>query len=426
MAQAAATLTTEQKAKIAAFAEKWWKARPPTKFDDWNPDEKKALVDEAKAFGAIPEGAMAEVVQILWKPSQKLGPKPLPGSKGAIKTPYGEATFLSKGVGGKQKGLVIGLHGGGEGAGSAGEAAGSWSAANSIGVYPQGIRLVHDTWNTVHGERFILTLIEIAKCAWQIDPDRVYSMGFSMGGTGSWFMAGRHPDLLAGSSPCAGVLMASPKSQLPKKEDVDAVEHGLVPNVRNLAMWYYIGLADKNCMPGTYLFVEDMLAELKKDDPTGYTNVHFKTIPGLAHAFPPGEPATGIKFLEKQKRDTFPKKIVWEYAAAPQPLPGPDDKSTRLDKNFFYWIRCKNLVDRQLITAEIDGNTIRIIPTGTGKTGLTIYLNAKMIDPKKDVVVYVDKDEVYRKKPEPDFFTVFETLDERVDTSMVFDRRIDL
>ena len=66
-----------------------------------------------------------------------------------------------------------------------------------MGMYPQGIRLVHDTWNTVHGERFTLTLIEIAKAQYEVDPDRVYSMGFSMGGTGSWFLAGRHPDLLA-------------------------------------------------------------------------------------------------------------------------------------------------------------------------------------------------------------------------------------
>ena len=70
---------------------------------------------------------------------------------------------------------------------------------------------------------YILSIIEIAKAQYDVDPDRIYSMGFSMGGTGSWFMAGRHPDLLAGAIPAHGVLMAQPKSQVPTKEEVQAI-----------------------------------------------------------------------------------------------------------------------------------------------------------------------------------------------------------
>lgn len=418
--EAAPTWDRRKEKAAADLMTRWLKARPRTKFVEWDQTARLALQKEAEALGALPEGKLEDVVEVLWKPVRKYGPKHDRGN--TIATPYGKASFILNG-GGKGKGLVLGLHGGGEGAGSASEAT-KWKAKGCMGIYPQGIRLVHDTWNTVHGERFLLTLIEIAKAQYDIDPDRVYSMGFSMGGTGSWFMAGRHPDLLAGAQPGNGVLMASPKSQVPRKEDVGAIQHGFVPNVRNLAMYYYTGLADKNCMPGTYLFVEDMLAELKKDDPGGYGKIHFKAYPGLAHAFPPGEPGKGTKFLQKERRATFPKTIIWEYATAPFPLPDGEDKCTRLQKHYYYWLKCERPRDRQTIRATIEDNVVTI--EGTTSGGLTIFLNDKLIDPKKEVVVKRRDKEIYRGKPVPDFWTVLETLDARMDKVMVFDRRIEL
>ncbi|MFQ5584363.1 MAG: hypothetical protein ACE5GL_08010, partial [Calditrichia bacterium] len=74
----------------------------------------------------------------------------------------------------------------------------------------------------------------------------------------------------------------------------------------NLAVYYFTGTEDKNCMPGTYLFVNDLLKELKEDDPTGYTKVRFKIWPGVAHSYPPGEPTHCKKFLLAQRRDTYP------------------------------------------------------------------------------------------------------------------------
>jgi hypothetical protein len=42
------------------------------------------------------------------------------------------------------------------------------------------------------------------------------------------------------------------------------------------------------------------------------------------------------------------------------------------------------------------------------------------------VIVRYRGKELYRGRPAPDFWTLVETLDERLDTSMVFDRRVDL
>ena len=278
----------------------------------------------------------------------------------------------------------------------------------------------------MHGERFVLSLIELAKLHFEVDPEHVYVAGFSMGGSGSWFFAGRHADLFAGAAPFSGVVMAAPKSQLATKEEVRAIQHGLVPNVRNLAMAYTIGLADRNCMPGTYLYVADRLSELARADPGGYAKIRFQTFPNLAHAFPPGEPKAALEYLFSEERDTFPEKVVWEYTSDPSPPPGASDKVARIAKTCFYWLGCNQPADKQTIRATRKGNEIALEVQGRGTSGVTIFLNPAMIDASKDVTVKLGEKELYRGQPKPDAWTVLETLDARLDRAMVFDRRIEL
>jgi hypothetical protein len=409
---------------VEALALAWAKARPKTAFDAWDPGVRAGLLARAKALGPIPEGAKEEVADVLWKALRREWPK----ADERITTPYGPATWIQSGRGGRKAGLVLGLHGGGEGAGNAGEAAGKWTLPGCVGMYPQGIRLVHDTWNTVHGERFLLTLIEIAKVQFEVDPDRVYAMGFSMGGTGAWFLAGRHADLLAGAAPCAGVLMAAPKSQVPRKEDVEALQHGFVPNVRNLAMYWFIGLDDRNCMPGTYLYAWDRLQEWKAKDPGGYARLEFRTFPGLAHAMPPGEPSRLLAWMAPQRRDALPERIVWEQAEAPYPLPEDDlDRRVgRLPQRDFYWLHVERPADQALAIVTRHGNEFDLSVTGGDPRDFSLWLDARLIQPGEDVVVRHQGKELYRGRPAPDVLTVFETLDARVDRTLTFDRRVRL
>jgi len=408
---------------LEEFGARWWQARPKTKFEAWDPAVRRGLLAELDALGPMPEGSLERVVDALWRSVRKYGPDGKGGGKLELETPYGTMWAYVKGAG-RSKGLIVGLHGGGEGAGSADEPAGTWQHKSCMGMYPQGLVLTGDNWNTVHGEKHILTLIEIAKAQHDIDPDRVYVMGFSMGGTGSWHMAGRFPDLFAGAAPCAGVLMASPKSAVPTKEEVGTIQYGLVPNVRNLAMYSFIGLEDRNCPPGTFLYLADVLADLKKSDPEGYGKVRLTFHEGLAHAFPPGEPQACIDWLTEQERDTFPKKIVWEYCSDPFPLPKEHDKTARWQRHWFYWIRHDAPEDRMEITAVRDGNTIALSTVSYSNRGLRVLLNPEMIDVGAEVVVTLEGKEIYRGKPQPTFRDVVESLDGRLDRRLVFDRSI--
>ena len=407
------------KKAIQALGKDFFAARPKTRFEAWDAAARRALLARAAELGPLPEGSLDAVVELFWKSIHKLAPKP----KGEIATPYGPATWIQNGSGGRKNGLLIGLHGGGEGAGSAGEAAGNWNMPKTLSLFPQGIRLVHDTWNTVHGEAFVLTLIEIAKARYEIDPDRVYVAGFSMGGTGSWHLAGRYPDLFAGAIPAHGVIMA-PQVKVATKEEVGEIQYGLLPNVRNLAVYFYTGEADKNCEPGTFLFAWDGIQELRAQDPTGYGDIVFRCWPDLAHAFPPGEPSKGLEWIAKQRRNAFPEKVVWEYAEHPFPRPGDDDGIARLPQHWFYWLHCAHPVDRMQVTARRQGNEFDLEVTLAFPEDFTIYLNPTMIDVKEDVVVRVDGEEVYRGRPQPDVTTILESLDGRLDRTMVFDRKV--
>ena len=431
----------KNKSKIGKLAKGWWAERPATHFVDWDAEKRAELLALVAELDPLPEFDpgnekvnLDALVELIWAPLEKSWPSAIGKAKAGkvtFDTPYGEAWFLLdtvKAKRGEKPALILGLHGGGENAGDAAPAQGTWSTSGINGIFPQGIHLVHDTWNTVEGERFLLTLLDFAKASLGVDPDRIYVGGFSMGGTGSWFMAGRHADLLAVSMPCAGVLMASPKSQVASPDAITALQHGLVPNVRNLAMYYFIGLADVNCMPGTYLYVERMLKTLKEGDPDGYGNIHFKTYEGLAHAFPPGEPAAAKEFMLEQRRDTFPETVVWEYVTDPFPQHSPGEASERLVKNDFYWVSCAEPQDFQKIRAERVGNKITLTTKGTkrGVEGITIRLNAKMINPAEDVIIEANGKEVYRGKPQPSLMDVFESLDTRLDRSMIFDRHVTL
>ena len=65
----------------------------------------------------------------------------------------------------------------------------------------------HGRGNTQYlgiGDQDVLKCIELAKQKFNVDEDRIYLMGSSMGGFGTWNVATRHPELFAAISPIYG------------------------------------------------------------------------------------------------------------------------------------------------------------------------------------------------------------------------------
>jgi poly(3-hydroxybutyrate) depolymerase len=68
------------------------------------------------------------------------------------------------------------------------------------------------------GEQDVLDVLDDVKSLCPVDPDRVYLIGHSMGGWGTWWLGLRHPDLFAAICPMAGM---APLDLLPNAKHLD-------------------------------------------------------------------------------------------------------------------------------------------------------------------------------------------------------------
>jgi hypothetical protein len=71
----------------------------------------------------------------------------------------------------------------------------------AISVKPQG----RGSTDFMHlGEDDVLAVLEDVRALYNVDAERVYLTGYSMGATGAWHLAVHHPDLFAGIAPMSG------------------------------------------------------------------------------------------------------------------------------------------------------------------------------------------------------------------------------
>jgi len=70
-------------------------------------------------------------------------------------------------------------------------------------------------WTDPESEQAVIALLDHAMKAWPVDAERVAVTGFSMGGTGAWFMAARHPERFSAAIPVAGRPVGEPAPSVP-------------------------------------------------------------------------------------------------------------------------------------------------------------------------------------------------------------------
>jgi poly(3-hydroxybutyrate) depolymerase len=59
-------------------------------------------------------------------------------------------------------------------------------------------------------EQDVMNVLELTRQEFNIDPSRIYLMGHSMGGGGTWYLAIKHPTLFAAIAPAAPAIYTSP------------------------------------------------------------------------------------------------------------------------------------------------------------------------------------------------------------------------
>ncbi|MHC4932008.1 MAG: hypothetical protein ACYTGV_07455 [Planctomycetota bacterium] len=312
-------------------------------------------------------------------------------------------------------GLIIGLHGGGEGAGDAGSAAGTFGSIASkfkcAGVFPEVLVKTERGWTTSGTEEFLLDLIEAAKRTWKIDPDRVYMVGHSMGGFGSWTVGAHHADLFAGLGPYAGAPTPYTADGKPYGEVVGLVE-GVIPNLRNVALHVYQSLDDPQVPPAPNVFANKEVLRWRKDY-GGYENYKYVEVDKRGHGAPPGGHIAGFRWLYQFKRDPRPMHIVWEPVLS--------------YKRMFYWLWWDRPQAKVLVQAKIAGpNEIDLDFAGADLAGVRIFLDERLVDLSKEITVREGGEEIFKGMVPYTLSSLLMTGAEKYDRQMLFAARIDL
>jgi hypothetical protein len=163
------------------------------------------------------------------------------------------------------------------------------------------------------------------------------------------------------------------------------------------------------------------MKKLREGDPKGWEHV-YEQVDGRKHAFPEKGPGPGMEWMASHVRDPRPAKVVW------QPV--------RAWKTSFYWLHWADPWIGAKVVAEADraSNTIAITvgrPTNAPAqqveaerasrvAGLSVWLDERLVDMKREVVVTVDGKERFRGVPAASLATLVSSAAEREDPQYCF------
>ena len=250
--------------------------------------------------------------------------------------------------------LFISMHGGGGTSARVNDR--QWK--NQIGLYrpKEGVYLAPraptDTWNLWHQSHIdpmFTRIIENAMVFEDVNPNRVFIMGYSAGGDGVYQLAPRMADQLAAAAMMAG----HPNNANPL-------------GLRNIGFTLHMGGKDaaykRNKIAAKW---KTRLKELQDADPDGYR--HKVVIHEKHGHWMNRDDAVAVPWMAKLTRNPIPTKVVWAQSG--------------VTRNRYYWLAVdeENEKGGSLIVASRSKNRIAI-ERSDGVDSLTILINDEMLD----------------------------------------------
>lgn len=307
-------------------------------------------------------------------------------------------TYGEKPEGGRS--LYISLHGGGNIPAQYNDQ--QWENQHYLYRPKEGVyiapRAPYDDWD-MHCkpllDRFYERLIQLAVAYEDVNPDRVYIMGYSAGGDGVWRMAPRMADSWAAASMMAG-----------HPGDVR------LENLRNTPYMIWCGALDeaynRNTLCAERGVQMDSLA--KADGMGGYIH-ETHIMEGKGHWMDRAD-TVAVEWLAKYTRQPYPTRLVWRQEEVLRPA-------------FAYVSVPKDEMKRGMeIRLEREGNIVRI--THCDYNHITLWFNDNMVDLDKPIEVYRDGKRIFRKRLTRDANLISQTMNERGDPRYVFSAKVEL
>ena len=289
--------------------------------------------------------------------------------------------------------LWISMHGGG----NAPKETNDEQWMNQIYLYePQGIYVAPrapwddwDMWFKAPIDSLFQDLITMMIVKENINPDKVYILGYSAGGDGVWRLAPRLADHWAAASMMAG-----------HPGDVG------LRNLVNTPFSIWVGALDS---------AYDRNKEVKKrgDEMDALSNavpgkyIHQTNIvAGKGHWMDQAD-TVAISWMSRFTRDPHPKQIIWTQEECL--------------RNAFYWVSLPSSVKPvrgNTFDAKIDGNTIIIDKMDYDE--ITIWLDDDMLDLSQPVTIQYDGRTLFKQKVERTKASMEQSIYERKDPSFCF------
>ncbi len=316
--------------------------------------------------------------------------------EGTLEMPFEFKTFGEKPKGGRS--LWISLHGGGNAPKAVNDK--QWQNQKSLYTLSEGIYLAPraptNTWNLwheAHIDRLFTRLIEDLIVLENVNPDRVYVMGYSAGGDGVYQLAPRMADAWAGAAMMAG-----------HPNGVSLL------SLRNVPFALQVGGNDaaynRNKVGQEY---GEQLTALQQDDPTGYP--HFVKIhEGKGH-WMDREDKAALPWLAKHTRNPIPDRVVWKQTG------------TVHDRSYWLAVPPNTAQPDALIVAKRDGQNFDITTVEKAKTVL-VRLDDRMADLDQPITITHAGKELFRGTPSRTIGVLLNTLAGRGDPKLMFDSEI--
>jgi hypothetical protein len=251
-----------------------------------------------------------------------------------------------------------------------------------------------DMWFKPGMDELLHRLITAAVLFEGVDPNKVYLMGYSAGGDGVWRMGPRMADSWAAASMMAG-----------HPGDVSLL------SLRNTPFMMWVGELDaayeRNKKVPEW---GKKLDQLQSEDSEGYVH-ETRVVKGKPH-WMNLEDAAAVPWMAKFTRNPLPQRVVWQQGDVMH--------------NYFYWLGVNKDEAKKgnLLIAERNGNTIEIIHSDY--SSVTIYLNERMFNLDKTIVVKYKSKMIFREKVKKNVELMKTTLYERDDPNYMFCSKLKL
>jgi hypothetical protein len=369
-----------------------------TEYLETEPTDRRKDAAQELATRKLTRDEAAKAKQLLWndRVNQIRATRTAEMKKRMLRDGELEMPFYYKIFGDKPKNgrsLYISMHGGGGAPKRVNDQ--QWENQKRLYSLKEGVYLVPraptNTWNLWHQghiDAMFGRLIENMIVFEDVDPNRVYIMGYSAGGDGVYQLAPRMADQLAAAAMMAG----HPNETSPL-------------GLRNIAFTIHVGGKDaaynRNKIAGQW---SEKLAALRKSDPAGYEHL-VKIYPDKGH-WMDRQDAAAIPWMAKFQRNPLPEKIVWKQ----------DD----VTHSRFYWLAvdAENKKARSEIVATRKGQNIDIESNDVAR--VKIRFNDDMIDFEKPVTITSQGKKLFEGKIDRTLGILMKSLDERLDPDLVF------